>query len=92
MLYAPGLSDPDDIRRVVSEVDRPVNVIALATVPPIAELAALGVARVSVGGTFAWVAMAAVIDAARELLDSGTYGFTAVAGPGRTVVRDAFGD
>ena len=91
VLYAPGSRIPADIRRLVSEVDRPVNVIALATVPPIAELAALGVARVSVGGTFAW-AMAAVIDAARELLDSGTYGFTAVAGPGRTVAREAFGD
>ena len=92
MLFAPGVSDPGDIRRLVSEVDRPVNVIALANVPPIAELAVLGVARVSVGGTFAWVGMAAVIDAARELLEQGTYGFTALAGPGRKVVREAFGD
>lgn len=92
VLYAPGISDPGDIRRLVSEVDRPVNVIALATAPPVAELAALGVARVSVGGTFAWVGMAAVIDAARELLDSGTYGFTAVSAPARQVVRAAFND
>jgi hypothetical protein len=36
------------------------------------------------------VAMGAVVTAARELLDSGTYGFWAVAGPGVGPVRDAF--
>jgi 2-methylisocitrate lyase-like PEP mutase family enzyme len=91
VLYAPGLTDPDDIRRVVSEVDRPVNVIALPNVPAIAELAEMGVARVSVGGTFAWVAIGAVVEAARELLESGTYGFYAGAAPGRAAARAAFG-
>jgi 2-methylisocitrate lyase-like PEP mutase family enzyme len=91
VLYAPGLTDPDDIRRVVSEVDRPVNVIALPNVPAIAELAGMGVARVSVGGTFAWVAIGAVVEAARELLESGTYGFYAGAAPGRAAARAAFG-
>ena len=90
VLYAPGLTDADDIRRVVSEVDRPVNVIALPNAPTIAELAEIGVARVSVGGTFAWVAMGAVVAAARELLDSGTYGFYATAAPGRAAARAAF--
>lgn len=91
VLYAPGLTDADDIRRLVSEVDRPVNVIALPNVPTIAELAEIGVARVSVGGTFAWVAIGAVVEAARELLESGTYGFYAAAAPGRSEARAAFG-
>jgi 2-methylisocitrate lyase-like PEP mutase family enzyme len=91
VLYAPGLSSADDIRAVVTSVDLPVNVLALPNVPPIAELAEIGVGRVSIGGTFAWVAMGAVVTAARELLDSGTYGFYAVAGPGAVATRAAFG-
>jgi 2-methylisocitrate lyase-like PEP mutase family enzyme len=90
VLYAPGLSDPDAIRRVVAAVDAPVNVLALPNAPTIAELGDIGVARVSVGGTFAWVAMGAVVTAARELLDSGTYGFFAAAAPARAA-REAFG-
>ncbi|MDQ1467538.1 MAG: hypothetical protein QOH10_1953, partial [Actinomycetota bacterium] len=90
VLYAPGLSDPEDIRRLVTSVDRPVNVLALPSAPTIAQLGELGVARVSVGGTFAWVALGAVVDAARELLDSGTYGYSATAASGRAAARSAF--
>jgi 2-methylisocitrate lyase-like PEP mutase family enzyme len=91
VLYAPGISDLEDIRRVVTAVDRPVNVLAVRDAPSVAQLGDLGVARVSVGGNFAWVAMGAVVDAARELLESGTYGFWALAGPGATAARAAFG-
>lgn len=89
VLYAPGLSDPADIRAVVASLDRPVNVLAIRTAPPVAELAALGVARVSVGGAFAYVALSALVEAGRELLDAGTYGFTERAGGGRQALRDA---
>ena len=44
-------------------------------VPSVAELAAVGVRRVSVGGAFAFAALGAVVEAARELLDEGTYGY-----------------
>jgi 2-methylisocitrate lyase-like PEP mutase family enzyme len=90
VLFAPGLSAADDIRRVVEAVDRPLNVLALPGAPSIAELAALGVGRVSVGGGFAAVAMGAAVRAARELLDDGTYGFWAGANDGRTAMRAAF--
>ena len=90
VLYAPGLYEPGDLRRIVSEVDRPVNVLANPAVPPIAELREIGVARVSVGGTLAWVGLSAVIEAAREFLDSGTYGGFTTAGPGRAAARAAF--
>ncbi len=83
VLYAPGLVTAADIGRVVREVDRPVNVLALPGVPPVAELAALGVARVSVGGAFSLVALAAVAGAGRDLLETGTYGYWgAIAGAG----------
>lgn len=89
VLYAPGLISADDIRAVVTSVDRPVNVLAVPGVPPVHELAALGVARVSVGGAFSLVAMASVADAARELIERGTYGYWDTAARGRAV-RVAF--
>ncbi|HEX4490363.1 MAG TPA: isocitrate lyase/phosphoenolpyruvate mutase family protein [Acidimicrobiia bacterium] len=90
VLFAPGIRDAADIKRVVESVDLPVNVIAVPGAPTIAELGALGVGRVSVGGTFAAVAAGAVAQAARELLEQGTYGFGALANEGRTVMRAAF--
>jgi 2-methylisocitrate lyase-like PEP mutase family enzyme len=73
----------------VSSVDLPVNVLALPNVPPVSELAAAGVRRVSVGSGFNRVALGATIDAAKELLDEGTYGFWRVAASAAPV-RDAF--
>jgi 2-methylisocitrate lyase-like PEP mutase family enzyme len=90
VLFAPGVSSADDIRRVITSVDRPVNVITLPDAPTIAQMAELGVGRVSIGGAFAWVALGAVVDAARELLDSGTCGFFALAASGRAAGRAAF--
>lgn len=75
VLYAPGLYTIDDVRTIVTSVDRPVNVLLLGGGPDVAALAGAGVARVSVGGALAWVAWAAVADAARELLESGTHGY-----------------
>jgi 2-methylisocitrate lyase-like PEP mutase family enzyme len=90
VLYAPGLVAADDIRRVVASVDRPVNVLALPGAPPVARLGELGVARVSVGGGFAGAALGAVVEAARELRDGGTYGFWRLAAAGRAESEAAF--
>jgi len=90
VLYAPGITDSGDIRTVVESLDRPVNVLALPGAPSVSELGALGVKRVSVGSGFSMVALGAVVEAARELLDDGTYGFWSVAGKGAGVVRAAF--
>ena len=90
VLYAPGLTAADDIRRVVTSLQRPVNVLARPGVPPVAELGRLGVRRVSVGGAFALVAYGALATAARELLDEGTYGYWATAREA-AAVRGAFG-
>ena len=75
VLFAPGITAADDIRRVVSSVDLPVSVLARKGGPTVAEMAEIGVARVSVGGAFAFAALAAVAEAGRELLDQGTYGY-----------------
>jgi 2-methylisocitrate lyase-like PEP mutase family enzyme len=90
VLYAPGLVSLDDIRAVVAAVERPVNVLALPGGPPVPELAAAGVARVSVGGAFAFAALGAVVEAAEELRGPGTYGFWELARAGGTAARSAF--
>jgi 2-methylisocitrate lyase-like PEP mutase family enzyme len=90
VLYAPGLVGLDDIRAVVSAVDRPVNVLALPGGPPVSELAEAGVARISVGGAFAYVALGAVVEAAAELREQGTYGYWDRVRVGGGVARKAF--
>jgi 2-methylisocitrate lyase-like PEP mutase family enzyme len=91
VLYAPGIKDPDELRRITDALERPVNALALGGAPPVSELAALGVARVSVGGAFAFAALGAVADAAEELRDQGTYGYLQRASIGGRAARKAFG-
>lgn len=91
VLYAPGLRRPEDIRRVVESVDRPVNVLTFPGAPEVAELAELGVARVSVGGAFAYAAYAGAAEAARELLEEGTYGWMRASRAGGVALHRAFG-
>ncbi|MGB9185293.1 MAG: isocitrate lyase/phosphoenolpyruvate mutase family protein [Solirubrobacteraceae bacterium] len=91
VLYAPGLTAGPDIEAVVKAVRRPVNVLALAGGPSVGELAALGVSRISVGGAFAFAALGAVVEAAQELRDHGTYGYAARAAAGSRAARGAFG-
>ncbi|MGI8678297.1 MAG: isocitrate lyase/PEP mutase family protein [Jatrophihabitans sp.] len=90
VLYAPGLVSREQIKTVIDAVDRPVNVLALAAAPPVAELAELGVARISVGGAFAFAALGAFVDAATEFRDAGTYGFWGHAKTGRGAAARAF--
>ena len=66
--------------------------LALPGGPTVPELAEAGVSRVSVGGGFAWVAAGAVVEASRELLDQGTYGWWERGAVGGKAVRAAFGD
>jgi 2-methylisocitrate lyase-like PEP mutase family enzyme len=73
-IFVPGAVDPGTVKELVNGVDGPLNVMAGPGAPPVAELAALGVARVSVGSGIAQAAHALVRRAARELLDRGTYG------------------
>ena len=90
VLYAPGLTDLDDIRTVVAAIDEPLNVLALPGAPTVGELAEAGVARISVGGAFAFAALGGAVAAARELLESGTYGFWTAAGAGSKAAKQAF--
>jgi 2-methylisocitrate lyase-like PEP mutase family enzyme len=73
-LYAPGLRDPEQIRRLVESVDAPVNVLVLPGGPTVAELGALGVRRISTGGLLASAAYGGMLRPARELLAGGGLG------------------
>jgi len=90
VLYAPGPSELEDIRRIVSAVDKPVNVLARPGAPSVSVLGQLGVRRVSVGGTFAFAAIGAVVEAANELMNDGTYGYAERAAVGGRAARAAF--
>jgi 2-methylisocitrate lyase-like PEP mutase family enzyme len=90
VVYAPGLSLPDDIAAVVGAVDAPANVLLLPNGPSVPELAALGVARVSVGGAFHAASLAALEVAAREFKQQGTQGFWTQAIAGGKMARKAF--
>jgi 2-methylisocitrate lyase-like PEP mutase family enzyme len=74
----------------VSSVDAPVSVLVVPGVPPVGELAQLGVRRVSVGGAFAFAAYGALVQVAQEMLDSGTYGYAELAALGRDAINAAF--
>jgi 2-methylisocitrate lyase-like PEP mutase family enzyme len=72
-VFVPGLLDPALIARLVADVDAPINVLAGAAAPPLAALAAAGVARVSFGPGPMGVAYAALRRAAESLHAGGTY-------------------
>jgi 2-methylisocitrate lyase-like PEP mutase family enzyme len=65
-------------------------VLALPGTPSVAELAELGVKRVSVGGAFAFTAYGAALAAGRELLEQGTFGYLEAARAGAEAAHEAF--
>ncbi len=77
VVYAPGLTDLDEIGRVVKAVRVPVNVLALRSGASIAELESVGVRRVSTGSGLARAAYGAFVTAAEELRDAGTSEYAA---------------
>jgi 2-methylisocitrate lyase-like PEP mutase family enzyme len=75
VLYAPGLRDLGTIRTVVSSVGKPVNVVMTHGDPALtlADLAAAGAKRISVGGSLSRLALAAFLRGAREMKESGRF-------------------
>ncbi len=89
VVYAPGLHDLGQIASVVEAVGVPLNVLALASGPTVAELASVGVRRVSTGGALAAAAYGALHAGARELLGDGTSSYAQSRVPG-DALRAAF--
>jgi len=83
VLFAPGLTSADEIGTVVRSLDRPVNVLAgLAGARlSLADLSAIGVRRISIGSLLSRTAMAALLRAASEMRERGTFSFSDEAVP-----------
>lgn len=90
VLFAPRVADIDEIGSIVRSVDRPVSVLAFPGAPTVSALAAVGVARVSVGSWFFYIGLGAVADAAREFQVEGTYSAWPGARTGADAAREAF--
>jgi 2-methylisocitrate lyase-like PEP mutase family enzyme len=73
-LYAPGLRTKSEIETVVQAVaPKPVNVLVGSELSSVAELAAVGARRISVGGALARAAWGGFLEAAQELAERGTF-------------------
>jgi len=81
VVYAPGLPSLEAIREVCASVSRPVNVVMglKGATYSVEELAAAGVKRISVGGSFARAALGGFVRAAREVKEKGTFTYAAEA-------------
>jgi 2-methylisocitrate lyase-like PEP mutase family enzyme len=81
VLYAPGLRDLAAIRTLCAAVGKPVNVIMglSGAAFSVDDLAAAGVRRISLGSALARAALGALLCAAREVRERGTFGFADTA-------------
>ena len=73
VLYAPGLRTVEEIRAVCAAVSKPVNVLARPKLS-FADIAEAGAQRVSLGGSLAFLAVAAMAEAAEAIRDEGDFG------------------
>ncbi len=72
VVYAPGLADAAAVAKVAAATERPLNVLAIPSVS-LAELAAAGAQRVSVGGSLAWATVEAMVTIATAMRDDGDF-------------------
>ena len=72
-VFVAGVVDPKIVSALADGIDAPLNVLTGPGAPPIPELAALGVARISLGSSIASAAYGLVQRAAREAFTTGTY-------------------
>ena len=77
VLFAPGLPDLAAIRTVCTSLKNPVNFMVgiRGKSFSVAELAQAGVRRISLAGTLYRAAMTGLVGAAREIRESGTFGY-----------------
>jgi 2-methylisocitrate lyase-like PEP mutase family enzyme len=77
VLYAPGLPDESAVRLACRSVAKPVNYVAGfgPTRFALTELKEFGVRRVTIGTSFCRAGLTAVVRAAREVLDEGTFNY-----------------
>jgi 2-methylisocitrate lyase-like PEP mutase family enzyme len=72
-VFVPGVIDISTIAELLKTIEGPLNIMAMPGAPSAKQLGEIGVARVSVGPWIAQAALAATQQAARELVEQGTY-------------------
>src|SRR5713101_3873630 len=72
-MFAPGVSDRDIITKLVKAVAAPLNILASANCPSLAELEKMGVARVSAGSALMRATLGLVRRIAKDWMERGTY-------------------
>ena len=83
-IFVPGALDTETMGRLVKEIDAPINVLAGFsgyTAPPVDELKAAGVRRISTGGGLALAALGALRRMATELKETGRFDYVEDAIP-----------
>jgi 2-methylisocitrate lyase-like PEP mutase family enzyme len=77
VLFAPGLPDLAAVRTVCASLGKPVNFMVGIRDRSfsVAELAEAGVRRISLAASLYRAAMTGLVDAAREIRESGTFGY-----------------
>jgi 2-methylisocitrate lyase-like PEP mutase family enzyme len=68
VLFAPGVREQEDVRRICASVGKPVNVLAMSGMS-LESITRAGAQRISVGGGLAWVAAGALMRAAAAIRD-----------------------
>ena len=78
VLFAPGLNTAEEIRTVCKSIDRPFNIVRgpRKEMMTVAQVGELGVKRISLGGMMHAVAISAMIGAAKEIAETGTFEFS----------------
>lgn len=84
VLYAPGLNTIDEVKAVIGAVSKPVNVLATKDMN-VSELGAVGVRRVSLGGSLFRAAVGGLMRTTREIIDQGTFTDLTNATSGRDI-------
>jgi 2-methylisocitrate lyase-like PEP mutase family enzyme len=72
-LFVPGVTDLAAMKQMADAVALPLNVLVWQGLPPVGELKAAGVRRVSAGAATARAAFGALGRAAKQMLDEGRY-------------------
>jgi 2-methylisocitrate lyase-like PEP mutase family enzyme len=72
VVYAPGLSDTDEIRAVCDATSKPVNVLARPDLS-VEEITEAGARRISLGSWLTWVSVGALADVAKQMRERGDF-------------------
>ena len=83
VLYAPGIRTLEQLKLVTGELNRPFNVLVpFMPGTTVEELASHGARRISLGAALTYVSLKPVLEASKEMLEKGSFGFLADAAAG----------